>query len=238
MKRVLLVLLTVTVTWASSYGVKESKRMKGIVSQIRRSRIDINSIMGTPDKAIPQDLLNKALCVGIIPSELKFAFLFGGNYGRGLLVCRKDGTGGWGGPAFFTLGGGSFGLQIGGSETSVILLVMNPDGARRMASSNVKLGGDASVAAGPVGRAVSAATTETMSAEILTYSRSHGIFAGISLSGALVKQDLGDDRAVYGPDVSPRDILIRQTVHVGPVSRALDRTLDKYSPHGGQSLSM
>jgi SH3 domain-containing YSC84-like protein 1 len=238
MKRIVFILMLATLVLSTVAGAKETKQMKGIVSQIRRAQIDINSIMATPDKAIPRDLLNKALCIGIIPSEVKFAFIFGGSYGRGLLVCRKNGTGDWGGPAFFTLGGGSFGFQIGGADTSVVFLVMNPAGARRMASSNVKLGADASVAAGPIGREVGAATTQYMNAEILTYSRSRGVFAGISLSGALVKQDLSDDHAVYGPNVMPRDILIRQNVRVGPVSRSLDHTLDKYSSHGGQSLSM
>ncbi len=238
MKRFLLIVMTVMIPTVAMAKAKESKRVKGIVAQIHRASVDVNSIMATPDKAIPQSLLSDALCVGIIPSQVKFAFMFGGTYGRGLLVCRKGGTGDWGASAFFTLGGGSFGLQIGGSDTSVVLLVMNPAGARAITSSNVKLGADASVAAGPVGRYAGAATTQYMNTEILTYSRSRGVFAGISLSGSLVKQDLVDDHAVYGPNATPADILIRQNVHIGPASRELDRTLDKYSPHGGKSLSL
>jgi SH3 domain-containing YSC84-like protein 1 len=238
MRRTILVFLMIVTPMAAMAKPAESKRVQGIARQIHRAEIDINSIMATPDKAIPRDLLDDALCVGIIPSQVKFAFLFGGTYGRGLLVCRKDGLGAWGAPAMFTLGGGSFGFQIGGSDTSVILLVMNPDGARSMTRSNMKLGAGASVAAGPVGRSAGAATTQYMNTEILTYSRSRGVFAGISLSGSLVKQDLADDRALYGPKVTPADILIRQNVQEGPASEALDRTLAKYSPKGGRSLSL
>ncbi len=238
MKYLSLTLLIAAFPLALMAGSTESKKVKGVDEQIHKAVIDINSIMATPDKAIPRDLLSKALCVGIIPSEVKFAFMFGGSYGRGLLVCRKGGTGEWGGPAMFTLGGGSFGLQLGGSDTSVILLVMNPAGARKIASSDVKLGANATVAAGPVGREVAAETNAQMDAEILSYSRSHGVFAGIALSGSVVKQDESDDHALYGAKATPKDILIRQDVHEPPVARELDHTLDKYSPHGGQSLSM
>jgi len=234
----LVIVLVVCAPAGALAQAHKSKQLKSIDDQIHRAVVDINSIMATPDKAIPRDLLNKALCVGIIPSEVKVAFLVGGSYGRGLLVCRKNGTGDWGGPAMFTLGGGSFGFQLGASATDVVFLVMNPAGARKLASSDVKLGADASAAAGPVGRTAGAATNAQMDAEILTYSRSHGLFAGVSLTGSLIKQDEGDDETLYGHKASSADILIRQRVAVPRVARELDRTLDKYSPHGGKSLSM
>lgn len=238
MRRMLLFLLLAAVPLSTFAQSSENKRLRDIDSQIRRASYDINAIMAAPDKAIPSDLLDKAVCVGIIPSELKFAFMFGGSYGRGVLVCRKNGTGEWGEPAMFTLGGGSFGLQIGGAESSVIFLVMNAKGARELTTSNAKIGVDVTGAAGPVGRHLAASTTGQMGAEILTYSRSHGIFAGISLDGAVIKQDLEDDRALYGANATPKDILIRQTVTKRPGARVLNRTLDKYSPHGGQPITL
>lgn len=204
--------------------------------QIEKANDVLNEIMGTPDRGIPQDLLDKAVCVGIVPSEIKAAFVVGGTYGRGVLVCRRHGDGPWGAPLKFTMGEGSFGFQIGGQSTDVVFLVMNRSGALKLVGDHVKLGADLSVAAGPVGRAASAATDAELHAEILSYSRSRGLFAGISLEGAVIKQDHDGDRRLYGRDVTPREILFGH-MRVPPDAEALDATLARYSPRGGRSFA-
>jgi lipid-binding SYLF domain-containing protein len=206
-------------------------------TQMRKATDVLFEIMGTPDKGIPSDLLGKAVCVGIVPSELKFALGVGGTYGRGVLVCRKGGNGSWDAPSMFTLGGGSFGLQIGGQATDVVFIVMNPEGARKLVQDSVKLGGEASVAAGPVGRSAEGATDVQLHAEILSYSRSRGLFAGISLAGAVLKQDKDENQRLYGRAVSAKEILIDGTVSPPEVAHQLDGALAKYAPKGGQSFN-
>src|SRR5205807_1821987 len=137
-----------------------------------------------PDKGIPGELFEKAVCVGIVPSQIKFALGVGGTYGRGVLVCRKNGNGAWGAPSMFTLGAASIGFQIGGKSTDVVFLVQNSGGAKKLVQDSVKLGAEASVAAGPVGRSAEGATDAQLHAEILSYSRTRGLFAGFSLDGA------------------------------------------------------
>ena len=146
-------------------------------TQLEKATNVVNEIMGTPDNGIPSDLLNRAVCVGIVPSQLKGAFIVGGSYGRGVLVCRKGGSGDWGAPSMFTLGAASVGFQIGGKATDVVFIVMNPDGAKKLVQDSVKLGAEASVAAGPVGRSAEGATDVQLHAEILSYSRTRGLFA-------------------------------------------------------------
>jgi SH3 domain-containing YSC84-like protein 1 len=206
-------------------------------SQFEKATNVVTEIMGTPDKGIPQDLLNKAVCVGIIPSELKGAFLVGGAYGRGVLVCRDHGNGPWGAPSMFTLGAGSVGFQIGGKSTDVVFIVMDPDGARKLVQDSVKLGAEISIAAGPVGRSAEGATDVQLHAEILSYSRTRGLFAGVSLDGAIVKQDWDDNEHVYGRKVSAKDILFGDEVEVPADARPLDDALAKYSPKGGQEFT-
>ena len=201
--------------------------------QFEKATNVLNEIMGTPDRGIPHDLLDKAVCVGIVPSELKGAFVFGGTYGRGVLVCRRHGDGLWGAPSKFTMGGGSFGFQIGGEATDVVFLVMNNAGARKFVQDDVKLGVDASVTAGPVGRTAEAATDAQLHAEILSYSRTRGLFAGVSLAGAVVKQDRGQNRRLYGRDISAKKILF-DSVRVPPQAEALHAALERYSPRGGR----
>src|SRR5579862_8658095 len=205
-------------------------------SQLQKATNVLNEIMGTPDKGIPDELLERAVCVGIVPSQLKFAFGIGGTYGRGMLVCRRGGDGVWGAPSMFTLGGGSFGLQIGGKTTDVVFVVMSPGGARKLVQDSVKLGAEASAAAGPVGRSATGATDAQLHAEILSYSRTRGLFAGVSLDGAVMKQDKDDNRKLYGREVSAKEILIEGTVSSPKSARALDNTLRKYSPQGGRSF--
>jgi lipid-binding SYLF domain-containing protein len=196
----------------------------------------ISEVMGTPEKGIPRGLLNKAVCVGVIPSEKKVAVGFGGSFGRGALVCRRGGTGPWAAPSMFTVGGANFGFQLGGQATDFVLVVMNAKGAQKLLQSKAELGADASVAGGPVGRTAEGATDVQMQAEILTYSRSRGLFAGLSLEGQVVKQDNEANERLYGRKVDARDILFRGTVPPPAAAGALDTVLMKYSPHGGEKF--
>lgn len=185
-------------------------------------------VMDTPDKTIPQDLLNKAQCVIIIPGLKKAAFLVGAKYGRGFVSCRKKDGVGWSAPGSVRVEGGSFGLQLGGEETDVFMLVMNQRGMSRLLSTKFTLGGDASVAAGPVGRSTQAETDAAMTAEILTWSRSRGLFAGISLSGSTLREDSEWNHDLYGRDIPNREIL---TTNVPPPqsAMALINNLNRYS---------
>src|SRR5215472_4842136 len=214
-------------------GFAETKGVK----QLQKATDVLDEIMGTPDKGIPQDLLAKAVCVGIVPSEIRGAFVVGGEYGRGVLVCRKNGNGPWGAPSLFTLGGASVGFQIGGKATDVVFIVMNAAGAKKLVADSVKLGADASATAGPVGRTAEGATDLQLHAEILSYSRTRGLFAGVSLEGAVLKQDADDNERLYGQKVNARALLIYGTVSAPPAARSLDETLAKYSPHGGEPFT-
>lgn len=182
-------------------------------------------IMDTPDKGIPHDLLDKAKCIAIIPGDKKFAFAFGGNYGRGVAVCRT--AHGWSAPLFVAIEGGSVGYQIGGSSTDLVMLFMNAHALHSLLGDKFKLGADASVAAGPVGRQATADTDLQLNAEILTYSRSKGIFAGVSLSGAVVQADKSGDQALYGSDVDRQNIMDGR-VPVPPSAKPLIHELDAY----------
>jgi SH3 domain-containing YSC84-like protein 1 len=174
--------------------------------QLAKASAVIDEIMRTPDKAIPQELLDRAVCVGIVPSQLKFAIGFGGTYGRGVLVCRRGGNGPWGAPSMFKLGGASLGFQIGGTATDVVFMVMNPEGAQKLLQSGVSLGADASAAAGPVGRTAKAATDIQLHAHILSYSRSRGLFAGVSLAGAVLNHDDDGNAHLYGREVDAKGL--------------------------------
>ena len=206
-------------------------------SQLQKATNIIHEIMGTPDKGIPDELLEKSVCVGIVPSQLKFALGLGGTYGRGLLVCRKGGNGAWDAPSMFTLGAASIGFQIGGKATDVIFLVMNPEGMRKLVQDSVKLGAELSAAAGPVGRSAEGATDAQLHAQILSYSRTRGLFAGASLDGAVMKQDNDDNEKLYGRKVTAKEILIDGTVRTPQAARALDNALTKYSPKGGRTFA-
>jgi len=199
--------------------------------RLRNCGTVLKEILDVPDD-IPQDLLDKADCVVVFPSVLKAAFIVGGSYGRGAMLCRRgeDFKGPWGAPTMMALEGGSFGLQIGGEATDFVLLVMNDRGARGILASKVKLGGDASVAAGPVGRDASADTDATLRAEILSYSRARGLFAGVSLEGSTIRPDNGDNRRVYGRKIPAREIVLSGTVAVPPAAEQLIATLDAKTP--------
>jgi len=169
----------------------------------------------------------------VLPSVLKAAFIVGGSYGRGVMTCRGGAnfTGPWGAPTMMALEGGSFGLQIGGQATDFVLLLMNDRAAKGVLTSKVKLGGDASVAAGPVGRTASAATDATMRAEILSYSRARGAFAGVSLEGSTLRPDNDANKKLYGKEMSAEDIVLKHMVKAPPSARQLLATLNKKSPH-------
>ena len=206
-------------------------------SQLQKATNVMNEIMSIPDKGIPHDLLDKAVCLGIVPSEVKFAFGFGGTYGRGVLVCRKGGNGQWDAPSMFTMGGASVGFQIGGKATDVVFLVMNPGGIKKLVQDSVKLGAEVSVAAGPVGRSAEGATDAQLHAEILSYSRSRGLFGGASLDGAVYKQNENANRSLYGRSVTAKQILIDGTVLSPRSAGHLDGALSKYSPSGGRTFA-
>jgi SH3 domain-containing YSC84-like protein 1 len=199
--------------------------------RLRNCGTVLKEILDVPDD-IPQDLLDKADCVVVFPSVLKAAFIVGGSYGRGAMSCRKGENfrGPWGAPTMMALEGGSFGLQIGGEATDFVLLVMNERGARGILASKVKLGGDASVAAGPVGRDSSAESDATLRAEILSYSRARGLFAGVSLEGSTIRPDNGDNARVYGRKVSARDIVLSGKIPVPAAAQQLISTLDAKTP--------
>lgn len=187
-----------------------------------------SEIMSTPDKGIPQDLLAKAECVIIVPGMKKAAFVVGGQYGRGFAECRNPSGTGWGAPAAVRVEGGSVGFQIGGSETDVVMLVMNRRGMDRLLGDKFTLGADASIAAGPVGRTAAANTDAKMSAEILAWSRAKGLFAGISLNGATLRPDADADQELYGRKMNNREVLTGN-VTAPPEAKALTAELDKYS---------
>lgn len=191
----------------------------------------MEEIMDVPDN-IPQELIDKAECIGVIPSVKKFALGFGGNYGAGAIICRsgEDFDGAWSAPAMYKLEGGSFGLQLGGSATDFVLLVVNPRGAQGILASKTKLGADASAAAGPKGRTAAAATDATMRAEILTYSRARGLFAGVSLEGSTLRPDNDANKKIYGKKVQTREVLLEGKYPVPASGQALVKLLNERSP--------
>ena len=197
-------------------------------ARLRAATAVLREIMGTPDRSIPNDLLDKSHCVAIVPGLKKGAFVFGAQYGKGYFLCRTDDAKSWSSPGTIRLEGGSFGLQIGGSETDVVLLVMNESGMNRLLSSKFTLGGGASVAAGPVGRTAKAETDALLTAEILSWSRSRGVFAGISLDGSTLRQDLDGNRELYGEELTNREIIEKKVAPPG-VAKDLVSLLTKYS---------
>jgi len=200
-------------------------------SRLENSGTVLTEILDVPDD-IPQDLLDKADCVVVFPSVLKAAFIVGGSYGRGAMSCRKgqNFSGPWGAPTMMALEGGSFGFQIGGEATDFVLLVMNERGASGILTSKVKLGADASVAAGPVGRTASAETDATLRADILSYSRARGAFAGIALEGSTIRPDNGANKQIYGREVPARDIVLSGHVARPPAAKRMVSTLDSRTP--------
>jgi lipid-binding SYLF domain-containing protein len=218
----LMQLATLAVTGGMLYGAADAPKRLDDAADV------LSEIMSAPDKGIPQDLLAKSECIVIVPGLKKGAFIVGAKYGKGFMLCRKTGGVGWSAPGSIRVEGGSVGFQIGGSETDVVLLVMNQGGAKKLLSSKFTIGGDASAAAGPVGRTSSAETDAQMHAEILTYSRARGLFAGISLEGATLRPDDGWNKELYGKEISNRDIVLGDTRPPVSASRLLG-VINKYS---------
>jgi lipid-binding SYLF domain-containing protein len=200
-------------------------------NRLENSGTVLKEILDVPDD-IPQDLLDKADCVVVFPSVLKAAFIVGGSYGRGAMSCRKgqDFKGSWGAPTMMALEGGSFGFQIGGEATDFVLLVMNERGASGILTSKVKLGADASVAAGPVGRTASAETDATLRADVLSYSRARGAFVGVALEGSTIRPDNGANKQIYGHEVRAREIVLSGHVAIPLAARRMVATLDSRTP--------
>jgi lipid-binding SYLF domain-containing protein len=202
------------------------------VDRVENSGKVMSEILNIPDN-IPADVLNKAYCVVVLPSVLKAAFIVGASYGRGVMTCRGGANfeGPWGAPTMMALEGGSFGLQIGGEATDFVLLLMSDRSAKGILTSKVKIGGDASAAAGPVGRTASAATDATMRAEILSYSRARGAFAGVSLEGSTLRPDNDANKKLYGKEIGADAIVLKGAVKAPASAQLLIHTLDKKSPH-------
>jgi lipid-binding SYLF domain-containing protein len=220
--------LGVCILFAASSLVAANKEQK----RLENAGTVMQEVMGVPDN-IPQELLEKAECIIVFPSVLKAAFVVGGSYGRGAMVCRtgEHFNGPWGSPAMYALEGASVGFQLGGQATDLVLLVMNEKGASSILSSKVKLGVDASAAAGPKGRDASADTDAYMRAEILSYSRSRGLFAGVSLEGSTLRPDDDATADVYGRKITAKEIVLEHKVAVPASGRELVRILQKNAPH-------
>jgi lipid-binding SYLF domain-containing protein len=200
-------------------------------NRIRNAGQVMTEILNIPDD-IPADILNKAECVIVLPSVMKAAFIVGGSYGRGVMTCRSgpDFNGRWSAPSMMAIEAGSVGFQIGGQATDFVLLVMNQRGASSILTSQVKLGGDLAAAAGPKGRDAAASTDVTLRAEILSYSRSRGLFAGISLEGSTLRPDNDGNERIYGKGVTAKDIVINSKIHAPASARSLISTLNRKSP--------
>ncbi len=204
MKKLLLIVLTVALAAPLACLAAETKG--DAVDRLNQAGTILNQLIATPDNSIPDKVLKSAKCVAIVPSMIKGGFVFGGRHGRGVATCRTP-NGTWSAPAFFTLSGGSWGAQIGVESADVVMMIMNDKGMQDLMSSKFKLGGEASVAAGPVGRQAEASTDYKMQAEVLTYSRTKGLFAGLELNGAAIQQDIESTNGFYGRQVSFRDVL-------------------------------
>jgi SH3 domain-containing YSC84-like protein 1 len=225
MRRVFSLLVVTALAGLPAYAQQDEN------NRIRNAGKVMVEILNVPDD-IPQDILDKAECVIVLPSVVKAAFIVGGSYGRGVLTCRSgpDFNGPWSAPAMMALEGGSVGFQIGGQATDFVLLVMNRRGAESILTSKVKLGADAAAAAGPKGRDAAAATDVTLRAEVLSYSRSRGLFAGVSLEGSTLRPDGDGNGRLYGQGVSAKHIVINSAIHAPASAKLLLSTLDKKSP--------
>jgi lipid-binding SYLF domain-containing protein len=200
--------------------------------RIRESGVVLGEIMDAGDKSIPTDLLQKAQCVGVVPNLKRVGFIIGGKYGKGVLTCRVAGGNGWSAPSTIRIEGGSVGLQIGAGETDLVFIVMNKSGEEKLMKDKFTMGGDASVMAGPVGRSANAETDAAMRAEILAYSRSRGVFAGVSLEGATLRPDTDDNAKIYGGKVTQREIL-EGGVKAPASAHELYSILNRWAPYKG-----
>ena len=217
----------------SATGALAAEREAKVNDRLDASAETLQDMMKAHDKGIPEELMEKARCVVVIPGMKKAGFIFGGKYGRGFAACRRPGGTGWSAPAAMRVEGGSVGFQIGGSETDVVLLMMNDGGMRKLLTDKFTIGGEATAAAGPVGRDASAQTDAMMKAEMLSYSRARGLFAGISLDGATLRPDGETNRELYGHDVTNKEILAGD-VSIPAAAKHFVHSLDRESPHRTQ----
>jgi lipid-binding SYLF domain-containing protein len=216
----LLIVCMTTWAWSQNRGAQ--------VDRVQTASTVLSQIMSAPDRAIPDGILSGAKCIAIVPSMLKASFVFGANYGKGVATCRTER--GWSAPVFFKVTGGSFGFQAGGQASDLVLIIRTDDGMQHLLQSKFKLGADASAAAGPVGRDAQASTDLTLRAQVLTYSRSRGLFLGVSLSGGVIRQDDGDTRAFYGGKGWTFYSLLKGEVPAPQDSLVLLNTVEKYAP--------
>ena len=228
MKKTMSLLLMSVLGMVGTYAFAGSAR-EDSVDRLQRSVTVLHAIMSTPDKGIPEEVLSNAKCILVVPDLIKGGFVFGGKHGRGVATCRT--AAGWSAPAFVSVGGGSWGLQIGIEDVDLVMLVMNDQGMQHLLSSKFELTGEGSVAAGPVGRHASAGTDWKMNTEMLTYSRSKGVFAGLTLEGAVVEQDHDSTRAIYGKHMMFRNILSGKVV----TPRSADAFMKAVSEAGQQA---
>ncbi len=223
MKAKLLTLLCVASMSLSAFAATDKAKLD---DRINDARSVIDQIMSVPDKAIPNQIAEQATCIGVIPGVKKAAFVVGGQYGQGVVTCRT--AHGWSAPVFIRIAGGSFGFQIGGQSTDLVLVAVNDKGFQDLLKSQFKIGGDAAAAAGPVGRNASASTDWKLNAELLSYSRSKGLFAGVDLNGAVVNQNTDDTNAFYGGAAPSFEKILHGGVPVPPAAQPFVRTVAKY----------
>jgi len=199
----------------------------------KKAATAFREIMGAPDQAVPLELLDRSQCVAVFPSVKKGGFIVGGQYGKGLISCRRQ-EGSWGSPAFFTIGGGSFGLQIGGQAVDLVLLIMNKSGVEGLLQDKFEIGAGAAASAGPVGRNTHVSTDVLLKSQILSYSRSRGLFAGLELKGAVIMQDNTANRDIYDREITAREIIVDGKVRTPPEVEGFPNVLRKFSPKGVQ----
>lgn len=226
-KKIMLVVPTICLAALVGIAAMAQGKLKDEINQSEKAAKVFREIMDTPDKDIPRDILEKAECVAVFPDVIKAGFIVGGRGGRGVASCRT--ANGWSAPAYFNLGGGSIGLQIGAQSTDFVLLFMDKSGMNSLLSDKFELGADASVAAGPVGRQAGASTDLKLDAKILSYSRSKGLFAGLELKGVVIKPDKDDMRDVYGKNVTAKEALQDNKVTAPAAVRSFPETLGRYS---------
>ncbi|HEU0175798.1 MAG TPA: lipid-binding SYLF domain-containing protein [Blastocatellia bacterium] len=221
-----LLVLTISIQSLAGQGSKTDERERA-----QKAAAAFQEIMAAPDQGIPQELLDRAQCVAVFPSVKKGGFIFGGQYGKGLISCRRA-QGSWGSPAYFTIGGGSFGLQIGGQAVDLVLLVMNKSGLDGLLQDKFEIGAGAAVSAGPVGRNAHVSTDVLLKSQIISYSRSRGLFGGLELKGAVITQDKSANKDIYEQEISAREIIVDGKVRTPTTIRIFPSALRKFSPKG------
>ncbi len=222
-------LLVLTISMRSSAAQQGSKGEER--ERAQKAAVAFQEVMSAPDQGIPQELLDRAYCVAVFPSVKKGGFIVGGQYGKGLISCRRS-EGSWGSPAYFTIGGGSFGLQIGGQAVDLVLLIMNKSGVDGLLKDKFEIGAGASVSAGPVGRNTHVSTDVLLKSQIISYSRSRGLFGGLELKGAVITQDNGANKDIYEQEISAREIIVDGKVRTPTTIRIFPSALRKFSPKG------